>query len=114
MLAKNEQATENATAVEVEKKISGAKLKALLKAQRSGQDDIDEIKGKMGKPVAEAVEKYNLNTKMFGWIKQLDRMAPERLADNIDDFLHMLDASGLSDRAKTAQRLPIEDGGEAE
>ena len=51
---------------------------------------------------------------MFGWIRQLDRMSPEKLNDNLADLEYMLDASGLNERAKNAQRLPIEDRGGAE
>jgi len=108
MLAKTGDTTEQATADEIQKRISPTAIKKLLKDLRSRQDDIDNISGQMGQAVAKATEKVNLNRKMFGWIRQLDRMPPEKLAVNIDDFMHMLDISGLNERAASAQRLPIE------
>jgi hypothetical protein len=103
-MAKDEE-----TGTDAAKRINAKACKALLKDLRSGQDDIDEVKGSMGGKVNAAIEKYNLNKKMFGWIRQFDRMTPERLADNYDDFLHLMDVSGLAERAKQAQRLALEE-----
>ena len=117
MLAKtgdNPEGTEQATSADVEKKIPPRVLQKLMKDIRIGQDDIDSVRGTMGSAVAKATEKYSFNKKMFGWIRQLDRMSPEKLNDNLADHEYMLDASGLNERAKNAQRLPIEDRGGAE
>jgi len=110
----SEDRTEDATGSEVTKMISGTKLKKLLRDQRTGQDSMDEIRGTMGNAVKQVVEKDNLDKKMFGWVKQLDRMTPEKLAYHLPNFLYMLDASGLSARAEDAKKLPLGDEEESE
>lgn len=114
MLAKSgdtqEQGTEAVRPSEVQQKISAPALKKLLKLLEAKQEKIDELTGEIGGEIAKIVEKKNVNKKMLGWIRQLNRMTPEKLADNLDDFNDMLDKSGLNDRAASAQRLPM--GGE--
>ena len=100
--------TEQVPGSEVEKMISASKLKKLLKEQRAGQIDMDEIRGSMGSAIATAVEKDNLDKKMFGWLKQLDRMTPEKLAYHLPNLFYMIDASGIGDRAQQAQKLALE------
>lgn len=104
-------ATEAATADELEKKIPAKVLKDYLKAARTCTGEIDTIRDKLGKATGKLSEKYTVNSKMLGWIKQLDKMPAEKLADNLADLEYMLDVSGLNDRAKSAQRLPIEEAG---
>ena len=99
--------TEQVLGSEVEKMRPG-KLKKLLKEQRAGQNDMDEIRGSMGSAIATAVEKDNLDKKMFGWLKQLDRMTPEKLAYHLPNLFYMIDASGIGDRAQQAQKLALE------
>jgi hypothetical protein len=108
-MPKSEDGTEQVTSGETEKVISGPKLKRLLKNQRTGQDDMDSIRGRMGSEIALAVEKDNLDKKMFGWIKQLDRMSPEKLAYHLPNLLYMLDVSGINDRAEEAPKMPLND-----
>jgi len=110
MLARGEatDGTEQAKGSEVEKKINAVAMKKLLKDYRSADSDIDQLRLRRDGVVDKVIEKFNVNTKMLGWIKQLDKMTPEKLADNIDDFLHMFDVSGLRERAESAQRLPME------
>ena len=112
MLARSEttDGTEKVKSSEIEKRINAKAMKDLLKGYRSADSDIDQIRLRRDGVVDKIIEKFHVNTKMLGWIKQLDKMTPEKLADNLDDFLHMLDVSGLKDRADSAQRLPIEDG----
>ena len=106
--------TEQVSGSEVEKMISASKLKKLLKEQRAGQNDMDEIRGSMGNAIATAVEKDNLDKKMFGWLKQLDRMTPEKLAYHLPNLFYMIDASGIGDRAQQAQKLALEQPDEDE
>lgn len=107
--------TEQVTAAEVEKNIPPKKLKELLNNLDRAQEDIDELRGGMGGVMTAAVEKYHLDKKMIGWIRQLRRLSAEKLADKLAKFNYYLDASGLSDKAKSAQRLPLdEEAGEAE
>jgi hypothetical protein len=40
----------------------------------------------------------------------LDRLSPEKLADFMEHFDHYFEASGLEERANSAQRLPMGDG----
>lgn len=84
------------------KVISGVKLKQLLAADRRADHDIGELVGQRGEAIAQAVEKHNLNKRVYGIIKKLDRLPPEKLKIDLDDLEHMLDASGLRERAESA------------
>jgi len=114
MAKRGEDGTEQATGDEVVKVINKTQLTKLLKGLSHHQDAIDEIKGKMGGSVNAAVETYHVDKKMLGWIRQLYAMKTEKLAYHLDNFYHMLDVSGLSAKAESVQRLPIEGGGEGE
>jgi hypothetical protein len=103
--AGHEQVTER----EIQKQIPPKRFKDLLKTLDRSQDEIDEIKGAMGGAVAAVTEKYHLDKKMLSWIRQLAKMSPETLADKLAHFEYLLDISGLSDRAKSAQRLGLGD-----
>lgn len=89
--------------------ISKTKLKSLLASARSTKADIDEIVGTHRAQIARAVEEDNLHKGAFAWIKRLDRLEPEKLAEWLDCFEHMLDISGIGDRAKQVQRLGLGD-----
>lgn len=82
-------------------------LKKLLRSQKGHKDDVDEIVGTMRSEIANAVENNHLNKKIFGWIKQLDKMEPEKLALMLDDLEHYLDISGLNKRASDVQDLDL-------
>jgi len=97
-----------------DRRISAGKLKKLMSECRSATADMDELRSGIGGKISAAVEKENLNKKMFGWIRQLDNMTPEKLAANLDDFNHMLDISGLNARAASAPRLRLDAQGEEE
>jgi hypothetical protein len=89
---------------------TGATLKSLLKSSRALKEDLDELTTAHSAEVREAVDKKFLHKKAFNTIKMLDRMTPEKLADYMEHFDHYFEASGLEDRANSAQRLPMGDG----
>ncbi len=84
------------------KAITGKQLKALLAECRGYKNDMDEIAGNMGSAIKEAVDKKKLDKKMFNWVRQLDKMEPEKLAMHLANLDYYLDISGLIARAKTA------------
>ena len=96
--------------------ISSAKLKKLLAADRSARHDVDSIVATIRERIAQAVEKDNLNKGVYGIIKRLDRLPPETLNIWLEDLDHMLDASGLRERAASAPQLSMagEDPNETE
>lgn len=97
------------------KRISATKIKELLKETRGAQSEIDEISGEMGSSIKSAVETHGLNRKIFGWIRQLDRMEPEKLAMMLDDFDDYVIKAGLRARAKSAPSFDsANDQGEGE
>jgi hypothetical protein len=91
-------------------------VKKLLKDLRGQAEDIAEIRGEMGAAVKDAVDNKHLHKKAFADVRRLDKLSAEKLADHLDHFLYYLDVTGLSDRAKSAQRLPgtVKDPAEAE
>ena len=96
------------------KQIGARAFRALLKSCRQSKSEIEEISGAMGAEVKDAVEKFGLNRKAFGWIRQLDRMPPEKLAIFLDDFEHYLKISGLTRRAESAPSFDVDGGAEEE
>ena len=90
---------------ETRRVIPAKKLKELLKGQFSAKEELDEIRGGAANAVKQAQEKWGFNSRAFRVINSLWRLSPEKLADFMDDFLYMYDASGLADRAKSAPRL---------
>ena len=106
--------TEAAKPSEVQKKVPATALKKYLKDMRAGQSDVDEVSGRMGQLTSNLTNKYSVNRQALSLIKRLDKKEPEKLADFLDDFLYMLDISGLSDRAKTAPRLLGDEGSGSE
>jgi hypothetical protein len=93
---------------------SGATLKSLLKSGRTMKENVDELTTAHATEVREAVDKKFLHKKAFGTIKQLDRLSPEKLADFMEHFDHYFEASGLEERANSAQRLPMGAGEQGE
>ena len=111
MLARNEDdGTEKVKASEVTKAISKTKFNKLLKSQRAAQGDMDEIRGNMGAEMKAAVEKDNLDKKMFGWVKQLDRMSPEKLAYHLPNLMLYIEHADLEKRAAEAPPLDMSEG----
>ena len=107
--AGHEQVTER----EMQKQVPAKRFKELLGKLSRGQDEIDEIKSAMGGDISAVTEKYHLDKQMLGWVRQLLRMSPEKLADKLAHFEYLCDISGLTDRAKSAQRLGLGDEGGA-
>lgn len=104
-----EDSTENVTAEEVKRPISGGKLKEVLKARRQAREDRKSINDNLATKVGEVVgDKLYLDRVMFPVVEKLFNMKDERLAYHLDNLMHMLDVSGISDRAKKVGRLPID------
>lgn len=89
-----------------------AKLKSLMKQHRDAKANLTDIASDLSTATRGMVENNHLHVKAFNMCKALDRMSPEKLAEWADHFFPYYDMLGLADRAKTAQRLPLE--GESE
>ena len=103
---------EMVTEEEVTKPITPSQLKALLKVRDEARDDTAEARKKVG----DAIEKLRMEKHVhvdkwaLGIIEHLRGIeTTEKMADKIDILLYYLDASGLTDRAKKAQRLDLGD-----
>ena len=104
---------EMVTEEEVTKPITPSQLKALLKVRDEARDEAAEARAK----VNEAIEKLRMEKHVhvdkwaLGVVEHLRGIeTTEKMADKIDILLYYLDASGLTDRAKKAQRLDLGDG----
>jgi hypothetical protein len=86
-------------------------LEDLLKAARRTKNDVAEIAGAFGQKLANAVESKHLNRKAFRAVMAEDRMEPEKLAEFYDAQDYYRDV-GLTDRAASAPKLPIEESTE--
>lgn len=107
-MAKAEDSTENVTAEEVKRPISSGKLKEVLKARRQAREDRKSINDNLAAKVGEVVgDKLYLDRVMFPVVEKLFNMKDERLAYHYDNLMHMLDISGINDRAAKVGRLPI-------
>lgn len=94
---------------------SSAKLKSLLASGRKMQESVDDLTTEHGTEVREAVKKHGLDKKVFGWIKQMDRMEPEKLKLTLENLALYVDSSGLQARAdKATANLALAEGGEEE
>ena len=103
---------EMVTEEEVTKPITPSQLKALLKVRDEARDEAAEARAK----VNEAIEKLRMEKHVhvdkwaLGVVEHLRGIeTTEKMADKIDILLYYLDASGLTDRAKKAQRLDLGD-----
>ena len=103
---------EEVTEDEVTKPITPAQLKALLKVRDEARDETAEAR----KKVNDAIEKLRMEKHVhvdkwaLGVVEHLRGIeTTEKMADKIDILLYYLDASGLTDRAKKAQRLDLGD-----
>ena len=103
---------EMVTEEEVTKPITPSQLKALLKVRDEAMDEAAEARAK----VNEAIEKLRMEKHVhvdkwaLGVVEHLRGIeTTEKMADKIDILLYYLDASGLTDRAKKAQRLDLGD-----
>jgi hypothetical protein len=103
---------EMVTEEEVTKPITPTQLKALLKVRDEARDETAEAR----KKVNDAIEKLRMEKHVhvdkwaLGIIEQLRQIeTTEKMADKIDLLMYYLDASGLTDKAKKAQRLDLGD-----
>ena len=108
----DENNEEMVTEEEVTKPINATQLKALLKVRDEARDEAAEARAK----VNEAIEKLRMEKHVhvdkwaLGIVEHLRGIeTTEKMADKIDILLYYLDASGLTDRAKKAQRLDLGD-----
>jgi hypothetical protein len=103
MLAKSESTA--AKPSDVRQTIPATKLKALLAVKRKAKNAVGEINGEAATEIKNVTNKYNYSRRVVGWLSVLDNMPPEKLAIELEDLEHGLEASGLNDRAKSAPRL---------
>ena len=112
MAKAGENNEEMVTEDEVTKPITPKQLKDLLKVRDEARDEAAEARAK----VNEAIEKLRMEKHVhvdkwaLGVVEHLRGIeTTEKMADKIDILLYYLDASGLTDRAKKAQRLDLGD-----
>ena len=103
---------EEVTEDEVTRPITPKQLKDLLKVRDEARDETAEAR----KKVNDAIEKLRMEKHVhvdkwaLGVVEHLRGIeTTEKMADKIDILLYYLDASGLTDRAKKAQRLDLGD-----
>ena len=99
-------------AIQAEGMTPARKLNALLASARKAYKDQRSISGEHGAEIKEAAEHDHLHKKAFGYVKALDRMEPEKLADFFAHFDYYCDATGLRKRAGAVMRMPLDDGRE--
>lgn len=101
----HDDGTEQVTESETRKMIPGKKLKELLRTMADGKRKQVQIAGNVGSEVKTAIERYGCNRKVLAVIHKLDMMENEDIADFLDEFNYMLDASGIEKRAESAPRF---------
>lgn len=87
---------------ETRQMIPAKKLKELLKTMATGRKQQVKLAGEVGSEVKTAIERYGCNRKVLRLIYMLDGMENEDIADFLDEFEYMLDASGIEKRAESA------------
>jgi hypothetical protein len=107
-----EDGTEQVTEQEIIRPITPGQLKTLLKVRDEARDETAEAR----KKVNDAIEKLRMEKHVhvdkwaLGIVEQLRQIeTTEKMADKIDILMYYLDASGLTDKAKKAQRLDLGD-----
>jgi hypothetical protein len=81
-------------------------LKSLLRLAARIKEKNDENASELSTAVSSARERNHLHLGAWREIKKLWKLSPEKLAEHLEHFAYYLDASGLSDKAKTAPRIP--------
>lgn len=102
MLAKTEK-----TGTEAAKKISGSKLKSLIKAGENAKTQTSEISGAFGTLVNEAVEKHNLDKTAFQLVRRLKALSPQKLNTTLPALMAYIDDLGLEEIAASAPPLGL-------
>lgn len=90
---------------------AASRIVSLLRSSRTAAESMDEIRQSQGGILSDAITNHGLHKKAFGWAKQLDRMSPEKINEQISHFLFYIQArasngASILDRALSAQRLP--------
>lgn len=88
------------------------KLKALLRTAEAAYKDQRSIAGGYGEQIARAVEHDHLHKQAFAAVVREARLTPEKLAAFYDAQSYYRDVLGLDERAASAPRLPMSEGGE--
>ena len=97
--------TEQVTANETKQMIPAKQLKSLLKAMATCKKQQTQIAGELGSEIKTAIERYGCNRKVLRLVHTLDRLENEQIADFLDEFNYMLEASGVGKRAESAPRF---------
>lgn len=104
--------TEQVTAEEVTRAITGPQLRTLLKLI----DEIDDETAESRKRVKDAIEDLRMKKHVhvdkwgLGVLKYLRKLDTETMADKLDVLEFYIDASGLRDKAAKVKRLPLDGG----
>lgn len=101
----HDDATEQTKPSETRAMIPAKKLRELLRTIATGRKKQVELAGEVGSEVKTAIERYGCNRKVLRLIASLDGMENEDIADFLDEFEYMLDASGINKRAESAPRF---------
>lgn len=108
------ETTEQVKPSEVRQVISSKKLKEVLNAKKDLRSDVQGMNSTFGDMVKRITQKTPFSKKVLGFLSVLWDMTPERLALELEDLEHGLEASGLNAKAATAPTLGLgkEEAGE--
>lgn len=98
------------SATQARQAINKTVLQNILETDKRVKNRQSQLAGELGQEIAAAVKRFGTNRKALNLIRQLNRMEAEDVALFLDDFDHMLDISGIEDRADAVQRLPLAGG----
>lgn len=101
------EATEQVKPSEVRQVISSKKLKEVLNAKKDLRSDVQGMNSTFGDMVKRITQKTPFSKKVLGFLSVLWDMTPERLALELEDLEHGLEASGLNAKAATAPTLGL-------
>jgi len=87
----------------------GTFLKSLLAECRGFAKNAESHIGSMRERIAYGKEKKNLNTGVFGWLRKMDRMEPEKASEWHYTYLAYLESSGILAKIDAVERLPLGD-----
>lgn len=98
---------------EVRAVIPASKLRSLLASMRKTKSDVGELNGELGTEIKNGTNKYHFSRRVLRMLSTFDNLPPEKLAIELEDLEHGLEASGLNERAATAPRMQFGPGEEA-
>jgi hypothetical protein len=90
------------------------KLRELMGMVRTVREEATERRIELTAALKIAVENNHLHKKAFAAVCAEDRMEPEKLADYYDHLEYYRDALGLNERAASAPKLEVIEGGKGE